>query len=88
MIYSKELNKVKIGVSINPEERLKHVKKYAGKVEFLGLKEVDNMTYWENYLHKMFLNDQSPELHDGDGASEWFSCENLGLIIDEFNQIK
>lgn len=88
LIYSKELNKVKIGVFINPEERLKHVKKYAGKVEFLGLKEVDNMTYWENYLHKMFLNDQSPELHDGDGASEWFSCENLGLIIDEFNQIK
>lgn len=74
----------KIGVSSNPEKRLKRItKNNTDNVKII--KEYDNSGYLETILHKKYEQYRTVHTLYDDGKTEWFSLtENQLKEIDEF----
>lgn len=90
VFYSKELNKIKIGVTLNKDinSRYNGIKKVVKDLEILTYFESDNCYNDECKLHNKFkeyniiLDDNIP------GKTEWFNVIIKESVLNEINKLK
>jgi hypothetical protein len=88
IMKSDNLNKFKIGVSVNPIKRCNYLKNES-KVPDLKLIEyiyLDYVYLYENFLHRKYNDYRSP-ISQGDGKTEWFFVECYNEVLRELKQI-
>ena len=91
IFYDNEYNMMKIGVSNNPEKRLKEISKGKNRNYLKILKTYKKMAKIENHLHKHYeqFNIKHPIYEDG--TTEWFNLSeneliNIDNIIKSYKQ--
>lgn len=78
-IFKNELNRIKIGQAVNPEQRLINIKSQAG-LEIELINKVNNSAKYESVLHKIFKKCNY--------MYEWFICnEEQESWLRELNEI-
>ena len=84
LLYSKELDLYKIGVTSDLYTRVRHIKKDMGITSLKIVYSITNASYLERELHKKFSYLNVPikrkQIH-----KEWFKCDDE--IINEYKKI-
>jgi len=86
IMESKELNKIKIGVSMKPDERIKSFLKFIPDIKIVKKYFFAHVYMYEDYYHRKYNLDNNPLL-EGDGRTEWFNISVKNDILLELDKI-
>ena len=85
LFYDEKYNLMKIGISNNPEKRLKDISKNENREGLIILKIFEKSGLFEGPLHKEYVQFRTKHILYNDGKTEWFKLNKNEVInIEKF----